>query len=128
MINAEELKKRTKNLALRVIKLFKALPNTAEAQLIGKQLLRSSTSLAANYRAACVSRSRKEFLAKLSIVVEEADESLFWLEILGEAAILPQEKLRLIANELQELLFIFSASRKTAKNNLSQAPNKKITQ
>ena len=120
MVNAEELKRRTKEFALRVINLFRALPNTVEAQIIGQQLLRSSTSLAANYRAACVSRSRKEFLAKLSIVVEEADEALFWLEILGEVAILPKEKLRLISNELQELLFIFSASRKTAKNNLSQ--------
>ena len=125
MVNAEELKKHTKDLSLRVIKLFKALPGTVEAQIIGKQLLRSSTSLAANYRAACVSRSRKEFLAKLSIVVEETDESLFWIEILGEAAILPSEKLKLISRELQELLFVFSASRKTAKNNLAQSPVKK---
>ncbi|MEL6606843.1 MAG: four helix bundle protein [Bacteroidota bacterium] len=125
MVNAEELKKRTKALSLRVIKLFKALPSTVEAQIIGKLLLRSSTSLAANYRAACVSRSRKEFLARLSIIVEKTDESLFWIEILGEAAILPSEKLKLISRELRELLFIFSASRKTAKNNLAQSPIKK---
>ena len=123
MVNAEELKGRTKAFALRVINLFRALPDAVEAQIIGKQLLRSATSLAANYRAACVSRSRKEFLAKLSIVVEEADEALFWLEILGEATILPKEKLVSISDELQELLFIFSASRKTAKNNLSRSAN-----
>ena len=120
MVNAEELKRRTKGFAIRVINLFRALPDTVEAQLIGKQLLRSSTSIAANYRAACVSRSKKEFLAKLSIVVEEADEALFWLEILGEAAIIPKERLALISDELQELLCIFSASRKTTKNNLAQ--------
>ncbi|XWN35311.1 MAG: four helix bundle protein [Roseivirga sp.] len=120
-MQAEALKRRTKALALRVIQLFRALPNAAEARIIGKQLLRSATSVAANYRAACVGRSKKEFFAKLSIVVEETDEVLFWLELLGEADIIPQEKLHLIAQEVKELLFIFSSSRKTARSNLSSS-------
>lgn len=82
----EQMKQRTKTFALRVIRLFQALPKTSEAAVIGKQLLRSATSVAANYRAACRSRSNAEFYSKISIVIVEADESLFWLEILTEAA------------------------------------------
>lgn len=79
---------RTKQFALRIIKLFQALPKTDEARIIGKQLLRSATSIAANYRSTCRSRSGKEFFSKLSIVIEEADESMFWLELLGESQII----------------------------------------
>lgn len=82
----EQMKQRTKTFVLRVIRLFQALQKTTEAAVIGKQLLRSGTSVAANYRAACRSRSNAEFYSKISIVIEEADESLFWLEILTEAA------------------------------------------
>ena len=77
----EEFKKRTKQFVLRSIKLFQSLPQTEEARIIGKQFLRSSSSVGSNYRAVCRARSKAEFYAKLSIVVEEADESLFWLEI-----------------------------------------------
>lgn len=89
----EAFKRRTKLLSLRIIKLFQALPKTDEARIIGKQLLRAATSVAANYRAACRSRSEAEFFSKISIVVEEADETLFWLEILNEAKIVTTEKL-----------------------------------
>ncbi|MGH9789756.1 MAG: four helix bundle protein [Candidatus Acidiferrales bacterium] len=80
---AEELKKRTKQFAIRVIKLFRSLPKTEEARIIGRQLLRSATSVAANYRAVCRARSKPEFIAKLGLVVEEADESALWLEPAG---------------------------------------------
>lgn len=85
---AEQFKKRTKTFALRVIKLFQSLPKKDEAQIIGKQLLRSATSVAANYRATCRARSKAEFVSKIGVVLEEADESLFWLEMLEEAGIM----------------------------------------
>jgi len=95
----DAFKKRTKDLALRIIKLFQVLPKTDEARIIEKQLLRSATSVAANYRASCRARSDAEFFSKISIVVEEADETLFWLEMLFEAEIIPQEKLAALLKE-----------------------------
>lgn len=89
----EAFKKRTKRLSLRIIKLFQALPKTDEARIIGKQMIRSATSVAANYRAACRSRSDAKFFSKISIVVEEADETLLWLEILEESKIVLQDRL-----------------------------------
>ncbi|MEO6684447.1 MAG: four helix bundle protein [Dyadobacter sp.] len=89
----DALKDRTKQFVLRSIKLFKALPSSEEARIIGKQFLRSASSVGANYRAVCLARSNREFFAKLSITVEEADESLFWLEIISESGILPLEKI-----------------------------------
>jgi four helix bundle protein len=108
----EKFKQRLKQFALRVIKLYQALPKTGEAQVIGKQLLRSATSVAANYRAACRARSKKEFYSKLSIVVEEADETLFWLELLSESEIFSQEKLQPITIEALEILKIVAKARK----------------
>jgi four helix bundle protein len=113
----EELRERTKKFALRVIRLFQALPKTAEAQILGKQLLRCGTSVAANYRATCRARSKAEFVARLGIVAEEADESVLWLEMLGEAGILKHERLAEIMKEARELVAIFSTSLKTAKGN-----------
>ena len=89
----EQLKRRSKAFALRVIRLYQSLSNNTESQIIGKQLLRSATSVAANYRAACRSRSNAQFYSKISIVIEEADESLFWLEMLTEAGIVKAELL-----------------------------------
>ncbi|MEI7675600.1 MAG: four helix bundle protein [Bacteroidales bacterium] len=111
----EAFKLRLKQFALRTIKLFQALPKTGEAQIIGKQMLRSATSVAANYRAACRARSGNEFFSKLSIVVEEADETLFWLELLSEAEIIHSERLQPLINEATEILKITSSSRKSAK-------------
>src|SRR5947209_3703061 len=111
----EDLKTRTKRFALRIIRLFKALPKTTEAQVIGKQLLRSGTSVGANYRAVCRARSKAEFVARLGIVAEEADESVFWLEILEETKTFNTKQLQEILKEAKELAAIFSASQKTAR-------------
>jgi four helix bundle protein len=108
-----ELLSRTKQFALRIIKLFQALPKTGESQVIGKQMLRSGTSLGANYRAACRARSKAEFYSKICIVVEETDETLFWMELLIEAKIVPEKKLSPLFKEGTELLSIFSKARKT---------------
>jgi four helix bundle protein len=116
-----ELLKRSKQFALRIIKLFQALPKTGESQIIGKQIVRSGTSLAANYRAACRARSKAEFFSKICIVVEETDETLFWMEMLIEANIVPEKKLTTLIKEGTELLSIFSKARKTtslSKQNL----------
>ncbi len=110
----ERFKERTKLFALRVIKLYQALPKTGEAQIIGNQLLRAATSVAANYRAACRARSGRELHSKLSIVVEEADETLFWLELLTEADIVKTEKLQPLINEATEILKIVASARKKA--------------
>jgi len=110
---AEQFKKRTKSFALRIIRLFQALPKNEEAKIIGKQLLRSATSVAANYRAACRARSKAAFYSKLSIVVEEADESLFWIEILIEANILPESKLADLKQEITEIVSVVAKARKS---------------
>ena len=117
-MNAQELQQRTKKYSLQIIQFFQALPKNPEAQIMGKQLLRCATSVAANYRAACRARSKAEFIAKLSIVVEEADEVLFWLELIGESGICKVEPS--LTKEGTELLFIMSASRKSAKGREDQ--------
>jgi len=110
-----ELKDRTKAFALRVFRMSQALPKTREANTIMQQLLRSSTSVAANYRAAGRARSKAEFISKLGVVIEEADETVFWLEFLADTGIVQATKLRELINEANQLLLIFSASRSTAK-------------
>ena len=111
----EELKRRTKAFALRVIRVFKALPRNDEARTLGKQMLRSGTSVAANYRAVCRSRSKAEFLARLGVVVEEIDETVLWLELLADSEIFPRDRLKELQREANELLAIFVASQLTAK-------------
>jgi len=113
----KEMQHRTKQFALRIVRLFQALPATDEARIIGKQLLRSATSVGANYRAACRARSSKEFYSKLSIVIEEADESMFWLEILGESGIIKSTLLQDIIHETEEIIKILVAARKTINQN-----------
>jgi four helix bundle protein len=115
-----QLVKRTKSFALAVIRFFQILPKTDEAKILGKQLLRSGTSVAANYRAANRARSKQEFFAKLCIVVEECDESLFWLELLTESGIIRIEKSDPVSKEAEELLRIFSSSRKTTRMSLKK--------
>ena len=110
-----DLKIRTKQFAIRVIRLSRALPRNEEARVLGKQLLRSATSVGANYRGACRSRSRAEFIAKLGVVLEEADETVFWLELLFEADIVGQARLAPLIKEAEELTSIFVASLRTAK-------------
>ncbi|HLY60433.1 MAG TPA: four helix bundle protein [Terriglobia bacterium] len=110
-----ELKKRSKLFAIRIVKLFRALPRTDESRILGKQVLRSGTSVAANYRAVCRARSKAEFIAKIGIVVEEIDETIFWLELLVETAIVKQDRLEDLLKEASELLAIFAASQRTAR-------------
>jgi four helix bundle protein len=111
---SEALRNRTKAFALRIIRLFRALPRKTDAQVIGKQLLRSGTSIGANYRAACVARSKTEFASRTAVVLEEADETVFWIELLVESGMMPGKRLEPLLNEAQELTRIFAASRRTA--------------
>ncbi len=112
-----DLLDRTKKFALRIIKLVKSLPNDVVSQTIGRQLIRSGTSIAANYRAACRARSKAEFVSKLGIVVEEADESIFWVEMLIESEVVIPKKVEDLKNETNEILSIMITSIKSAKNN-----------
>ncbi len=114
MSKPEALRKRTGEFALRVIRLFRALPEE-EARIIGKQMLRSGTSVAANYRAVCRARSSREFISKMGVVVEEADETVFWLELLVESGIVARPLLDSLLTEANELLAIFAASQRTAR-------------
>ena len=111
----EQLRDRTKDFAVRIVHLFRSLPPAREAQIIGNQLLRCGTAVGANYRAACHARSRAEFISKIGIVAEEADESVFWIELLSDLGILKKERLEHLLNEARELTAIFTASRQTAK-------------
>lgn len=115
MSRGNDLKERTKQFALRVLRLYRALPRHDDARVIGRQLLRSGTSVGANYRAACRARSRAEFVAKLGIVLEEADETVFWLELLQESAIVSTRQWAPLVQEAQELTSIFVASICTTK-------------
>ena len=116
-MTADILKLRTKKFAVEIVKYYRNLPKTEDAKIIGKQLLRSATSVAANYRAVCRARSDAEFFAKLSIVVEEADETLLWLEIIIESELINDDKTKQLYQEALEILSIMAASRKTMKLN-----------
>jgi four helix bundle protein len=117
-MNEQEFKQRTKALALRVIKLVSSLPKNTVSEVIGKQLIRSGTSVGANYRAACRARSTADLIAKLRIVEEEADECLYWMELIVEAKLVDVTNLRSIMSETNEILAMTVASIKTliAKN------------
>ena len=106
------LQDRTKQLAIRIIKMYEELSKTDSLRIIGKQLIRASTSTAANYRAACRARSKAEFFAKMSIVVEEADETVFWLELLEESNLVPAPRLTALKQEATEVLSIMAKARK----------------
>ncbi len=111
----EDLRDRTKKFALRIYRLFRSLPKTDDGRILGRQLLRCGTSVAANYRAVCRARSRDEFVSKMGIVNEEADETVFWLEFLADTGLVPKPRLEPLLGEANELVAIFVASRKTAK-------------
>jgi four helix bundle protein len=117
-MNEQEFKQRTKQLGLRVIKLVSSLPKNTVSEVIGKQLIRSRTSVGANYRAACRARSTADLIAKLRIVEEEADECLYWMELIVEAKLVYVANLRSIMSETNEILAMTVASIKTliAKN------------
>ncbi len=111
----KDLLKRTKAFALRIIKLVNALPNNLAGRTIGGQLIRSGTSVSSNYRAACRGRSKAEFIAKLGIVEEEADESAHWLEIIIESELMEERLVRDLLDEANEITAIMAASKKTAR-------------
>jgi four helix bundle protein len=111
----EQLRDRTKAFAVRIVRLFQALPYRSAAYVLGKQLLRSGTAVAANYRAACRARSKAEWIAKIGIVVEEADETVFWLEMLAECEIVPRTRLEALLNEAHELTALFTSSQRTSR-------------
>ena len=113
-MNKHELQERTKQFALRIIKLADALPNTTAGRTIANQIVRSAMSVGANYRAACRARSRAEFASKLGTVLEEADESLYWLEVIRDARLISEKKISLLLKEADELTAIVVAGRKSA--------------
>jgi four helix bundle protein len=121
----ENLKQRTKLFALRIIRMVENLPETKTSRTLGGQVLRSGTSTAANYRAGCLAKSKRDFINKLKIVEEEADETIFWLELIEESGILSPDKLLSIKTEAHEILAITIASIKTARKN-QKPPNPQI--
>jgi four helix bundle protein len=120
-MTTDELKARAKEFALRVIRLVDALPNSVKGRAIANQIMRSSTSVAANYRAACRARSRAEFIAKIGVVEEEADETAFWLELFIDSKIRSKTQIEPLLKEAGELVAIMAASRKSAIGNRKSA-------
>ncbi|MFY8109610.1 MAG: four helix bundle protein [Bacteroidia bacterium] len=117
----EQIKNRTKKVGLEVIKLIDELPNNASSWAIAKQIVRSSTSIGANYRAACRAKSTADFINKLKIVEEEADETQYWLEILEESGLVQSDRIEFIKREVNELLSIVVSSIKTLKSKIHNA-------
>ena len=111
------MQQRTKDFAVQIVKFFIKLPKTNEARVLGKQLLRAGTSVGANYRAVCRSKSEADFISKMGTVVEEADESGYWLDLLQSSGICPAEAVQPLKIEAEELLRVFSTSLNTAKQN-----------
>jgi len=120
-MNENDLKARTKQFGLRVMNVVNALPKTTAGRALGNQLIRSGTSVGANYRAACRGRSKAESIAKIGTVAEEADESAFWLEMIMDGGLLQTELVSPIHQEAEELTAIFTASGRTAKANNPQS-------
>src|SRR6202162_4122559 len=120
-MNAQELKDRTKQFALRIMRLVDALPNTPKGRAIAGQLVRGGTSVAANYRSACRGRSHAEFISKIGVAEEEADETLLWLELIVEDKLLPQTKIAPLLKEANELTAIMAVSYIYASRNKRDA-------
>ena len=120
-MDKDELRRRTKEFALRTMKLVEALPRSRSANAVANQLVRSGTSVASNYRAACRARSKAEFIAKIGVVEEEADESAFWLELVIEHKLMQEALVRPLLKEADELTAIMAASRISASRNSKQS-------
>ncbi len=116
-MNPEQLKSRTFDFALKVIQVIESMPKNKTSEVLGRQLLRSATSVGANYRSACKARSKADFISKITIVEEEADESQYWLELLMRSGVVKQEMILELLQEARELTAIFTAASKTAKRN-----------
>lgn len=121
----ENLRKRTKDFGMRVIRMWKSLPDTTLSEVLGKQLLRCATSVAANYRAACLAKSDADFFNKIKICQEEADESCLWIEYIIEAGILPESKLANLLDEAQQLTAIMTSSAITVKKRINANKHRK---
>jgi four helix bundle protein len=113
---ADQLRSRTKQFALRIIRLSRSIAQCPEGKVIGNQLLRCGTAVGANYRAACRARSDPDFVSKIGVVLEEADETVYWLELLVESKLIKQERIASLLNEANQLVAIFAASKKTASD------------
>jgi four helix bundle protein len=124
MMTPDEMKKRTKEFALRTMKLCDSLPHTRTGNVIAKQLIRSATSVGANYRAACRARSNADFISKIGITLEEADESVYWMELIVESGIKSEKQLSLLMKEGNELVAILVASSNTAHKQTDRKRNK----
>src|SRR4051812_3631201 len=114
---AEQLQERTKKFAVQAVRFVRRMPRNQEYSVLGNQFLRSSTSVAANYRAACRGRSRADFISKIGVVLEEADECVFWLELMVEADTVKSESVTSLLGEAKQLVAIFAATKITAQNN-----------
>jgi four helix bundle protein len=121
-MDQKELKSRTQSLALRVIRMINSMPVTKTSRVLGDQLLRSATSIGANYRACCRAKSKKDFINKLKIVEEEADETIYWLELIENSGIFNLSKLSSLKDETNQILAIIVASLKTAKKQAIKPP------
>jgi four helix bundle protein len=126
-MNASVLKDRTKHFALRILALVDALPNTIKGRAIAHQFVRDGTSVGANYRAACRSRSKAEFIAKLGTVIEETDECAFWMELISEGNLLKKDLVQDLWDEADQLAAIMPASRKTAENKRQSTESQRLT-
>jgi four helix bundle protein len=127
-VNEMEFKRQTKDIALRVIRVFGSLPKSAEAQVLGRQLLRSGTSIGANYRAACRAVSRADMMSKLGDVEEEADETLYWMELLIDAKIVPEAKLGKLMSDVNRILGMVVKSIRTIRSSSATQNPKSKTQ
>ena len=117
MIGKEDLKQRTQSLAVEIVRLVNQLPRSAAGDVLGRQVIRSATSVGANYRAACRAQSTPVFLSKLATVIEESDETQYWLELLFQLGLMEEHDFKRLHHEANELTAIFVASRKTAQTN-----------
>lgn len=118
----QALRDRTKQFALRVLRMFRSLPSRPDGRILGTQVLRSATSVAANYRATCRARSRADFISKMGIVVEEMDETVFWLEFITDGGLVKAGRMQSLLAEANELLAVFAASQLTAKSRAGSQP------
>ncbi len=116
-MDADEMKRRTRALALRIVHLVEALPRNRTADVLGKQLLRCGTSVGANYRASCRAKSAADFIAKMGIVEEEADEVIYWIELLVESGLIKESRVADLLNEANQIVAIVVSSIRTARDN-----------
>ena len=125
-MNSEDHKRRTKQFALRILRLVAALPNTVQGRAIGGQLVRSGTAVGSNYRATCRSRSKAEFVARIGVVEEEADESAFWMELIIEDELLKPQQVEPLLSEANELAKIMASSRISASATIARNRNSQL--